>query len=384
MNMNEEFLGKSARLLYGSSEDNADILYFSKAFVPDAFIALEVGDKKLGLFGALEYGRMVKESDFDSVLSLEDYQEKAKKRFRKKEVGSAQIIKVLAEEYGINHFLIAEDFPVGLALDLKKAHLKIQVLKGSFFPQREIKSNAEALEITQGNAASAAGILAAETALRRSTIKGNQLYLDGKILSSEHLRELVDIACLQMGAIAHNTIVAGGDQACDPHCRGSGPLRPNELIIVDVFPRLSSSGYHGDMTRTFLKGQATEAQKKLVFAVQEAQKKALSKIKEGITGAEVHGEVTNYFLQSGYITKKVDNKYEGFFHGTGHGLGLDVHETPRVNGSNKEGLKLNTVITVEPGLYYPGVGGCRIEDVVQVNRNGYKMLSDYHYAWQID
>ncbi len=382
--MNKQATAQSARLLYGSSEYNADILYFSKVFVPDAFIALEVGGKRLGVFGALEYGRMVKESKLDLVLSLEEYQEKAKELFRKKGVGPTEIIRVLAKEYNINNFLVAENFPVGLAFDLKKARLHIQVIKGPFFPEREIKSKAEVLELKQGNAASAVGIRAAEEALRHTIIKGNQLYLDGKVLSSQRLRGLVDIACLQAGAIPHNTIVAGGGQACDPHCIGSGPLRPNELIIVDVFPRLTTSGYHGDMTRTFLRGKATEAQEKLVSTVQEAQKKALSKVKEGITGAEIHGIVVDYFIKSGFITKKVNNHYEGFFHGTGHGLGLDVHEAPRVNASNKEGLKLDTVVTVEPGLYYPGVGGCRIEDVVQVKRNGYEMLSNYHYAWQID
>lgn len=382
--MNKDSSKQSAHLLYGSSEHNADILYLAKAFVPDPFIAMKIGEKKLGVFGALEYSRMLKEADFGLVLSLEDYQERAKKMFRSKRIGVAQIIKVIAKEFNIDNFLIPEDFPVGLAWNLKKSRLKIHVMDGMFFPEREIKSKKEALEIKKGNAASAAGIHVAEMALRRSTIKGNQLYLDGEILSSERLRGLVDIACLQADAIPHNTIVAGGKQACDPHCVGSGPLHPNELIIVDVFPRLIASGYHGDMTRTFLKGRATEEQKKLVHAVQEAQKKGLSKMKQGVTGADVHDVVKDYFIKEGYETKKKGNSYEGFFHGTGHGLGLEVHEAPRLNGSNQEALKLDTVVTVEPGLYYPEIGGCRIEDVVQVKHNGYEMLSDYHYAWQID
>lgn len=374
----------SARLLYGSSEQSADMLYFSKAFVPDAFIALEVGDKKLGVFGALEYSRMLKESNFDLVLSLEEYQEKARKLLRSNKNGVVEIIKVIAKEFKIDHFLIPEEFPVGLAEDLKRSRLRLEVVRDIFFPQREIKSEQEALELKKGNAASAAGIHAAETALKKSVIKGNQLYLEGDVLTSERLRRLVDIACLEAGAIAHNTIVAGGDQACDPHCVGSGPLRPNELIIVDVFPRLSSSGYHGDMTRTFLKGKANPAQKKLVLAVQEAQKEGLKRIKQGISGAEVHNAVKDFFIKEGYETKRVGNSYEGFFHGTGHGLGLEVHEEPRLNGSNHEGLKSGAVVTVEPGLYYPGIGGCRIEDVVQVKPKGYEILSNYHYAWQLD
>lgn len=381
--MAKEHSKKIAYLLYGSSEHNADSLYFSKAFVPDAFIGIGLDSKKIGVFGALEYGRMLKEGAFDEVLSLEEYQEKARKAFGKKAIGPVEVIKVLAKEKGIDSFLIAENFPAGLALELKKAHLDVEVAKGAFFPEREIKSEGEVLELKKGNKASAAGIRAAEAALKQSIIKGNNLYLNGKLLTSERLRTIVDIACIEAGAIPHNTIVAGGDQACDPHCIGSGPLRANELIIIDVFPRLVASGYHGDMTRTFLKGTASEEQKRLVFSVREAQKAALDKIKEGISGAEVHKGVVEYFKKLGYQTKREGNSYEGFFHGTGHGVGLDLHEAPRLNGSNEEGLKLGTVVTVEPGLYYPGIGGCRIEDVVQVTKNGYKMISSCHYSWKI-
>lgn len=373
-----------ARLLYESSERDADVLYFAKAFVPDEFISIGVGDKKIGIFGALEYARMIKESDFDEVLSLEEFQAKARKEFRRKKVGVADVIRVVAREYNVDTFEVPSSFPVGLAFELKKARMGIQVVSGTFFPLREIKTVEEAGEIKKGNAASTAGILAAEAALRRSKIKGDKIYLDGEVLTSERLRFIVDVACLEKGATPKNTIVAGGDQACDPHCIGSGPLRANELIIVDVFPRLLASGYHGDMTRTFLKGKATDAQKKLVSAVKEAQKAALGKIKMGVSGAAVHGAVVSYFEQEGYKTTREGNEYQGFFHGTGHGLGLDVHEAPRLNGGNNEGLKEGTVVTVEPGLYYPGVGGCRIEDVVWVQKNGYKMLSDCHYSWHIE
>lgn len=375
---------QSALLLYGSSDHNADVLYFSRIFVPDAFIAIGLGKKKLGLFSALEYGRMVKESSFDEVLLLEEYEVKARKAFRRKEIGPVEIIRVLAREYNISSFLIPEDFPAGLAFQLKKSRVNIQVVPGVFFPEREIKSKEEALEVKKGNTASASGIHAAEETLRRSKIKENQLYLDGKVLTSERLRAIVDCACLEAGAVAHNTIVAGGNQACDPHCIGSGVLRPNELIIVDVFPRLISSGYHGDMTRTFLKGIASEAQKKLVSTVQKAQKAALKTVKAGVWGATVHDAVLNYFEKLGYETKREGNTYEGFFHGTGHGLGLEVHEPPRLNASYKKGLKIGNIVTVEPGLYYPGIGGCRIEDVVWVQENGYEMLSAYHYSWHLD
>lgn len=382
--MIEEAKNRTARLLYGSSEHDANVLYFSKAFVPDEFISIGIGDKKIGVFGALEYARMIKESDFDKILSLEEYGARACTEFKCKQPDLVDIIRVIAREYGIELFKIPANFPVGLAFQLKRVGLGLEVIEGSFFPSREIKTREEREEIRKGNAASTAGILAAEGALRRSKIRGNELYLDGQLLTSERLRFIVDVACLELGAMPKNTIVAGGEQACDPHCTGSGALRPNELIIVDVFPRLLASGYHGDMTRTFLKGRASEAQKRLVFTVREAQKCALEKIRAGVLGREVHSYVVDYFEKEGYETKREGDIYEGFFHGTGHGLGLEVHEAPRIGRAGNEALKVGSVVTVEPGLYYPGVGGCRIEDVVAVNDNGYEMLSSCHYAWHIE
>jgi len=179
-----------------------------------------------------------------------------------------------------------------------------------------------------------------------------------------------------------NTIAAGGDQACDPHNRGSGPLRANELIVVDVFPRVAATGYYGDMTRTFLRGRASDAQRALVAAVRAAQLVARRAIRAGVIGRTIHQKVVDVFHQRGFETKHGKNGSVGFFHGTGHGLGLAVHELPRISGNVNTTLRHRSVVTVEPGLYYPGIGGCRIEDVVQVTSAQPKLLSRYHYDWE--
>jgi Xaa-Pro aminopeptidase len=261
--------------------------------------------------------------------------------------------------------------------------LDIDIADGLLFPQRELKTPAEAAAIRDGNRCSAAGIAAAERVLRASKIKGGRLVYQGKPLTSERLKVAIETACLEAGGISFNTIAAGGDQACDPHDRGSGPLRANELIIVDVFPRIAKTGYHGDMTRTFLRGRASDAQRKLVAAVRAAQQAALKTIRAGVNGKVVHGKCVEVFTARGFETKHTPKGSVGFFHGTGHGLGLEVHEPPRMNGSTDYPLKKHSVVTVEPGLYYPGLGGCRIEDVVQVTASGVKMLSSYPYAWEL-
>jgi len=219
--------------------------------------------------------------------------------------------------------------------------------------------------------------------LRKTTIKGDKLIYEGSVLTSERLKLAIETACLEAGSISFNTIAAGGDQGCDPHHRGSGPLRANELIVVDVFPRVNATGFHGDMTRTFLRGEASDAQRRLVEAVRDAQKAALKAIKAGVTGQTVHLAAAQLFVDRGFETKHTAQGSVGFFHGTGHGLGLAVHEPPRMNASAATPLKEGTVVTVEPGLYYPGVGGCRIEDVVQVTATGHKLLSKAPYDWEI-
>ncbi len=370
-------------LLYAASDSNADQLYFGRFFAPDAYLALGPRGKRVAVMNALEYGRALKESSYDTVLRLEEWQNRARETFKRKDAGLAHIVKLLAHEYSVRRFVVPPEFPAGLLVKLRALQVPVVVSDGPLFPERAQKDREEIACLREGCEASAAGLYAAERALRRSKARRNgELYLDDEALTSERLRFLVDVACMENGAIAQNTIVAGGQQACDPHCRGSGPLRASDLIIVDVFPRVTETGYFGDMTRTFLKGRATEPQRALVDAVRRAQKIAMKKLGPGVTGKKVHLAVQKYFTKLGYETRRKPSYHEGFFHGTGHGLGLEVHEPPRVSltgGRLREGM----VVTVEPGLYYPGLGGCRIEDVVQITDDGCKLLSDYDYNWEL-
>jgi Xaa-Pro aminopeptidase len=371
-----------AVLLYADSDHNADQLYFGQFSVPDAYIALGIGRRKIGVLNALEFGRALKESDFDEVLAYEDWQARAKKTLRVEQAGPAEVITALARSFKLRAFRVNADFPVGLAFKLQARGLRIEPTDGTLFPEREIKSDAEARLLAEGNRCSATGIAAAEETLRRATIRNSRLWLDGKPLTSERVREAVDVACLRAGGMAINTIVAGGDQACDPHCRGAGPLRAHQLIIVDVFPRIMKTGYFGDMTRTFLKGTPGDAQAKLVAAVRAGQKFGLRAIRHGANGRKIHEAITAQFAAADFPTRREKHGWIGFFHGTGHGVGLEIHEAPRINRADYR-LRRGSVVTVEPGLYYPGLGGCRIEDVVQVTSGPVRMLSRFHYDWVI-
>jgi len=374
--------GASAILLYSGSEHGADQMYFSGFRVGDPFISFGWRGKRHGVLNSLEFGRARKESCLDQVLSLEDWTATAKTQLKTGQAGPAEVIATLARHFKIPAFRVAADFPLGLATRLKKLRVRVEPVEGELFPQREVKTPAQARAIAEGNRCSAIGFAAVEALLRRATISAGRLMLARRPLTSERLREEIEVACLRGGAVSLDTIAAGGDQACDPHCVGYGPLHANELIIVDIFPRVVATGFHGDMTRTFLKGTPSDAQRKLVAAVRSAHAGAIQAVRAGIDGRTVHDGVVEHFKKLGYETRCGPKGAEGFFHGTGHGLGLEVHEGPSL-GRRVSKLKQGAVVTVEPGLYYPGLGGCRIEDVVQVTAGAAKMLSDYHYRWVI-
>lgn len=377
------FSPTSDLLLYADSARNPDMRYFSGIHVPDAFIAFQSRQKRIGIFNALEYGRALKESSLDQVLPLEPLRERAKQRWRTPNPSVSDIILVAADQLKIKQCFVADDFPAALFTKLKKRGLRIDTANAPILPSREIKSASEAQAIRVANEISAAGIRAAERLLAESRIKGRHLIHRGRTLTSEMLRMAIEIACIEAGGVSIDTIAAGGNHACDPHHRGNGPIRPHELIIIDVFPKANKSSYYGDMTRTFLKGRANDAQRSIVEAVASAQRKALRLITSGANGRDVHRACDEEFRRRGYETKSTPRGSVGFFHGTGHGLGLAIHELPRISGMVDSKLKAGAVVTVEPGLYYPGIGGCRIEDVVQVTSGRPRMLSSYPYRWEI-
>jgi Xaa-Pro aminopeptidase len=218
----------------------------------------------------------------------------------------------------------------------------------------------------------------AEELLRTATVADDgTLRHDRDPLTSERVAESIEVTLLREGCALDETIVACGSDAADPHDRGSGPLAAGESIIVDIFPRDKATGYHSDMTRTFVKGEASDELRAWHDVTDEARAAALSAVEPGATGTEVHDVVCDVYESAGHPTLRSDPSTEtGFIHSTGHGVGLDVHELPRVSPGGGE-LEPGHVITIEPGLYDPAVGGVRIEDIVVVTEDGHENLVEY-------
>jgi len=251
------------------------------------------------------------------------------------------------------------------------------------FPERQVKTAAEVEALRKGNKASEAGFRIVTRTLAEARIRNGKLVHGGTILTAERLRALINHAVLDADASALHTIAAPGDQAVDNHCVGHGPIRAGELIVVDIFPRRIEDGYWGDMTRTYLKGRASDAQRHLVSTVRKAHKLAIDMIKPGVTGGKVHDAVQSFFDNQGYQTVRNSTAPKGFFHALGHGVGLEIHEEPFMRSGSAWKFRKGMVVTVEPGLYYHGLGGCRIEDVVHVVPGGCEMISRAPYQWEI-
>jgi Xaa-Pro aminopeptidase len=370
-------------LMVADSEHSADMLYATGLFVPDPFIFLQVRGRPLLVMSDLEIDRARKQAPHCRVLSSGDYQKKLR-RNGVKTPRFADVIREVLREQKIRSVTVPENFSFGLAGELQKLGIRVRARNGNFFPEREIKSAIEVKKISAALMMAEVGMAEGMQVLRNSKIgPGRKLLWRNLPLTSERLRAVIDTAILQASGLAANTIVAGGRQGCDPHERGSGPLRADEPIILDIFPRSQKTGYFGDITRTVVRGRASEAVRKLYDTVFHGQKIALQKIRAGISTSEIHQCVQQFFVSRGYQTGKRNGRMEGFFHGTGHGLGLEIHESPRMGATSDGALRAGQVVTVEPGLYYPAIGGVRLEDVVLVTPTGARNLTRFEKVLEL-
>jgi Xaa-Pro aminopeptidase len=203
-----------------------------------------------------------------------------------------------------------------------------------------------------------------------------RLRWNGSLLTSEILRSEIELFLKKNACTASRTITACGKPAAEPHNVGSGVVMAGETIIVDIFPRSDSNGYWGDMTRTFVKGKAPAKVKRAFDAVFEAKEKARKAAKAGVSASFLHEMAFKVLEKRNFPTGFKGGRHFGFIHGLGHGVGLDIHEAPRVSPLNKEPLVAGNVVTIEPGLYYSEWGGVRIEDLIVITEDGSDTLND--------
>ena len=354
---------KIGKLIFGSGEGSADMRYATGLSTPDAFFWGANDEMSAAVLSPLEFDRARKQVKPGVRL------------MRESELGGSggveNIVK-LAEFLHVAGFLVPADFPLRLADKLRDAGLLLRTVGGrGFFPEREFKTADEVALIVDALRAAEAGVDRAAEVLGSCTVASDGVLVwDGEPLTSERLRAEIDTELLRHGTLPTGTICAGGVHGACPHDMGEGILYANSPIVMDVFPRSTATGYWGDLTRTMLKGKAPAVVGNAYRAVREARDFAKTLIRPGAIPEDIHKAAAGILEKHGFHTGRNDGGDFGFFHGLGHGVGLEIHEAPRLSLRNRTPLSGGEIVTVEPGLYYPEWGGIRLEDMVFVEPGG--------------
>ena len=345
-------------LIIANSKNDADMLYATGIFVPDPFTLLQLRDRKIIMMNDLEIDRARSQAKVDEVVSLTEYTDKIKG----KENSLINSVVELLHERDVHTILVPNRFPFGYAEQLRDRGISVNYKNDPFWDDRPLKTHAEVTAISEVSKTTEDALKMVFGILSESTVKNGFLQGPEGQITSEYIRRQLHIFLLERDCIAQHTIVAGGIQGCDPHNEGKGPLKAGEPIIIDLFPKSTKTGYFADITRTVAKGPVPDIFLRLYDTVLEAQQKAISLVKPGIDGRVIHESINNFFKKQGYNTGLSNGRMQGFFHGTGHGFGLEIHEAPRIS-SISQTLQVGHAVTIEPGLYYPDLGGgVRIED----------------------
>ncbi len=371
---------KDRALLIVDSSKNSDLFYGTNFVVGDPVIFIDRRDKRFLLLNDLEVDRGKKEATkVDEVISMSKYNS----QINDNEDRMFQYIKLGLEDLGIKKLEVSDSFSAFYYKKLLEYGFDVDVKRSWAYPERIIKNKKQKDKIKYVMKELDNALIKVVDVLYNSSIEGKFLKYQGEFVTSEYLKQVVNIELLKKNIFSESIIIASGPQTVDPHDIGSGKIYANETIIIDIFPRSHDTLYFGDQTRTFLKGKASDAQKKLYNTVFEGQKIGIDMLKEGVNARDIHSSIMDYFVKNGYKTGLIDGRMQGFFHGTGHGVGLDIHEAPRISTVDYI-LQAGNVITIEPGLYYKDLGGVRIEDTLWVLKDGCENLSYSKKFFEID
>ncbi len=351
--------------------------------VPDPFLYAEIGGVRHIVVGSLEIPRLAELDRFelhsfeefgsdDLIAAGLSYPE------LRREV-PARAVKAL----GLKAASVPETFPLWLADRLRADGVELTVDGALFDERRRVKTGPELAGIRRAQRAAEAGMDAARDLLRRAAPNGDGLAVDGAPLTVERIKTAMAQAFAANGTSADDFIVAPGAQGAVGHDMGSGPVRAGTPIVIDVWPRDNETACYADMTRTFVVGDVPDDVARWHGLCKQALDAAVGQIRDGADGRAIYDVTCEIFEAAGEPTQRTKEAgktlADGFFHGLGHGVGLEVHEQPGMGLASKNALRSGDVVTVEPGLYRQGFGGVRLEDLVLVTADGPENLTQYPY-----
>jgi Xaa-Pro aminopeptidase len=374
-------------LLYGDTERMLELRHEVPVPIGDPFLYAEVAGERHVVIAGMEIER-VRETCAD--VTIHPLEELRVEGLVRRGLDSYAIENELAlraaRRLGITRAVVPARFPLGVSDHLRGAGVELEVDQPFFDERRRVKSPQELAGIRRAQRAAEAGMAAALDLLRRAERANGTLRLVGEPLTVERLKSEVVRVLGEHDATADELIVSHGAQTAVGHDAGSGPIDSNDVVLLDLFPRDRASACYADMTRTFAVGNPPPEVEDFHRLSREALERSVAAIRPGLTGKELHAMVCSFFEEHGYPTQlsKAEGEVlrDGYYHATGHGVGLAVHERPGI-GRVGEAFVAGDVLAIEPGLYRHGVGGVRLEDLVLVTENGCEVLTDFPYDLDI-
>jgi Xaa-Pro aminopeptidase len=354
--------------------------------IGDPFLYLETDGRRVVLTNVLEVDRIADQApELERLLGEQLGRDELIEQGLSWTAIDRELYVRAVRELGIAEAVVPPDFPLAVADRLRAEGIELTADEELFVERRRRKTDAELAGIRRAARAAVAGVEEAARILRETSIDGTALRWGGELLTSELLRKRIREVCARLGAPAPEDIIVAPMRPDDAvgHESGSGPLPAHAPICVDLWPRDEASGCWADMTRTWVRGDVSDAVAGLHRLVLEAHERALAATRPGVRGVDVYGAACDVFEAAGHPTQRTKKPGEslqhGFFFSLGHGVGLEVHEAPALGRTGTEPLIAGDVVAIEPGIVDREHGGMRVEDLVLVSDDGYEQLTERSY-----
>jgi Xaa-Pro aminopeptidase len=354
--------------------------------IGDPFLYLEVDGRRAVLTNVLEVDRIAAHApELERLLGEELGRDELIDQGLSFEEIDRELCLRATRAVGITAAVVPADFPLAVADRLRGEGIELTVDEELFIGRRRRKTDAELAGIRRAAGAALAGMEECARVLRESEIDGDGLRFEGEVLTSELLRARIREVCARLGAPAPDDIIVAPMRPGDAvgHESGSGPLPAHAPICLDLWPQDEASSCWADMTRTWVRGDVSDAVAELHRLVLEAHERSLAATKPGVLGVDVYGAACDVFEAAGHPTgrtkKPGESLQHGFFFGLGHGVGLEVHEAPALGRTGRAPLVAGDVVAIEPGVVDLEHGGMRVEDLVLVTDDGYELLTERSY-----
>jgi Xaa-Pro aminopeptidase len=280
-----------------------------------------------------------------------------------------------AQNLGITSAAVPPEFPLFVADHLRANGIELTVDDGEFARRRRVKSPSEIEGIRRAQKAADAAMGVAASLIHELR--------DG--LTSEEVRSAMQAVAEEHGCeLPDDVIVSHGPQSAIGHDSGSGAIGAGEPVVVDIWPRDKVSRCWSDMTRTFVAGGGEPPEELAEYwrLTRDSLDRVYADLGPGVNGRALYERSCEPYIEAGkptQLTKTPGEPLEdGYFHGLGHGVGLEIHEAPNM-GRLGDDLVVGDIVTVEPGCYRRGFGGCRLEDIVLITEDGYEVLTNFPY-----